>query len=1769
MAEQVLVADLRIGLTQFDADLKKAIAAAESASEEISKAFDKVGTNVRSLPTEVKKLNDSLKKTADASEKAAAASQKQSTALSTLKGALGALGLHVTAQQMVQFALNTVKAAEALASIEQQFTLLTGSQKAAKEEMAFIRAETDRLALSTLEGAKGYARLANAAKGTKLEGEGVRQVFIGLNTVTRALRLSQEEYGRVLNQVTQIIAKGKIQTEELMTLAESGIPIYTMLAKSMGVSAETLSDMLQKGKVSSQALILLVGEIQKKYDELAEQAANTIPAQIERGWNKILQETTDVVQGILKSGELLRAFKFDGNNFDIFPDKEVVTANVDFIMRQFLAIDLIIREVWKRAGQGIVEFFETAREKLAALNEFMQNIPGMKWAQEQFKAITGSLDQVAEKTDKTKTAMGKTKDFFTAIFGGDGQAAIRAWNGLVSEGLEKFGQEMPPPIDSEKMAADAQKANEELLKLQEQAKKDLARVDDKARDDKFAKDIESESAALDEILKLHEDARRAQAQLDRKVASDMADIASNISTRLSEDAAKVEQMVEEFENTGVPTKGVLNLEWEINEKAKQDLNKTIEDMKKNVRESMATTISDAIKGDLDNIQDAAELIKGIFADVFANIASEVIAKNVMDPLLDKFKGLLAKMKGIATGQGGTSGGGVASGQGFLGSNMSGGQFAGNAGGAIGAGVGVGMGVSNMAGGGKTGGALGGVAGGAMAGAMIGLAFGGVGAIIGAAAGAIVGGVMGYLAAKDPVKTSLRMQTTAGEPVSSENGARNISPFGVISLFEGSKASQEVSQAATLAISEIDSGIAKMLDSRQREIVQNYFRSAVPEGLQVESKDVGDAIAKGIQQRLYHALTALEGEGVAKNVVGELYTATSENIQGIQARAMEALDILATISDFKAGDLSQTAQQIKSINEEFQNLTDRATVLGLPTEEIAAEQQRQLTKITKDFNQDISDAILGITDPVKLEFEQLERMQAERRQNAIDAGADLAQLDKLDKLEREELEKRHQENLTTITEAGQKQREAAIANIFQAIYAIEDPLKAALLSVQQQVAVFQAQVDQGLIPQSLVDRYEASATDKVWEDERRRKEEEAQAVEDFNQDIYNSILGLKDANAAELAEMDRMHAERYQKAMEMGADLNAVAELNHSERLAKEKEHQDELTAAQEQGQQQREDALGNVFMMIWQIEDPFRAVMLSIEQQLAQLQAQVDQGLIPQSLVDRWYAAATSDALEKERKRRADEAQMVEDFNQDIYNSILGMTDASAAELAQLDRDNQERLDRAIAIGGDIAAVEQYNNMLREDLLQEHEDRKTAAIEQGQRDQENATNNILRAIYGITDPFQAALLDVQMQVAQFQAQVDQGLIPQSLVDRYNEVATAQVYQQERDRKAREAEQRKREAERLAEQKRREAEQRRREAEQRREQKRREAEQRKREAQQRAEQKKREAEQRKREAEQKKREQEQEAERRRQAKLQFNAALWGFTDPFKVSMQEINEQVREFRQMTKDGIVPKYAVDMFERLAIASLEVDRAVQALSGGSGSPIEQIGEAFEDFIRAGSPQSQAAEELATLQERFSGLVESAKILGLETAALEWSYTQQAKAIREKAIDAINKEMDAKKEQLKQIDDFLASMRISDVLPERMRLGESRKQFGQALGSGDVQKAVSAAQEYLNIAQEQFGSTSQFFAARNEVERLLTNMQEQQARNIEAEREKLILREERELEQVQISRTSVDFLRRISTDNSATSRGIIQLIGIAKTQSEEAVQTRQLLLRLAAKIKA
>jgi tape measure domain-containing protein len=56
------------------------------------------------------------------------------------------------------------------------------------------------------------------------------------------------------NAYTKVLLKGKTSLEEINMIAEAGVPIYTELAATMGVSVSTLTDMSSKGEISADNL---------------------------------------------------------------------------------------------------------------------------------------------------------------------------------------------------------------------------------------------------------------------------------------------------------------------------------------------------------------------------------------------------------------------------------------------------------------------------------------------------------------------------------------------------------------------------------------------------------------------------------------------------------------------------------------------------------------------------------------------------------------------------------------------------------------------------------------------------------------------------------------------------------------------------------------------------------------------------------------------------------------------------------------------------------------------------------------------------------------------------------------------------------------------------------------------------------------------------------------------------------------------------------------------------------------------------------------------------------------------------------------------------------------------------------------------------------------------------------------------------------------------------------------------------------------------------
>lgn len=127
---------------------------------------------------------------------------------------------------------------------------VTGSQEAAKREMAFVRAEAKRLGIEIGAATNSYVGLAASAKGTALEGPKTREVWSAVAESMARLGKSSAETDGALLAVSQMMSKGVVSAEELRGQLGERLPgAFQVAARAMGTTTKGLGEMLEAGEV--------------------------------------------------------------------------------------------------------------------------------------------------------------------------------------------------------------------------------------------------------------------------------------------------------------------------------------------------------------------------------------------------------------------------------------------------------------------------------------------------------------------------------------------------------------------------------------------------------------------------------------------------------------------------------------------------------------------------------------------------------------------------------------------------------------------------------------------------------------------------------------------------------------------------------------------------------------------------------------------------------------------------------------------------------------------------------------------------------------------------------------------------------------------------------------------------------------------------------------------------------------------------------------------------------------------------------------------------------------------------------------------------------------------------------------------------------------------------------------------------------------------------------------------------------------------------------
>jgi len=184
-----------------------------------------------------------------------------------------AAGLAVIGAALMAAGLKSVKMAGDLEQTKIAFTTMLGSAEAAD---AFIRQLYDFAAKTPFE-IEGLSTAARQLLAFGFQAEEIIPMMESIGNAVSGLGGGAFEIQRVTRALGQMQAKGKVSAEEMMQLAELGIPVWDILAQKIGVSIPEAMDMASKGAISaSQGITALIEGMNDRFPDMMEKQSESL-----------------------------------------------------------------------------------------------------------------------------------------------------------------------------------------------------------------------------------------------------------------------------------------------------------------------------------------------------------------------------------------------------------------------------------------------------------------------------------------------------------------------------------------------------------------------------------------------------------------------------------------------------------------------------------------------------------------------------------------------------------------------------------------------------------------------------------------------------------------------------------------------------------------------------------------------------------------------------------------------------------------------------------------------------------------------------------------------------------------------------------------------------------------------------------------------------------------------------------------------------------------------------------------------------------------------------------------------------------------------------------------------------------------------------------------------------------------------------------------------------------------------------------------------------
>lgn len=239
-------------------------------------------------------------------------------------------------------------------SAEASFTTMLGTMEKSKAFVESLREVSNGSPLRLTEVMDSAKQLL----GFGMNADQAKASLIAMNKAVLAQGGGSEQFRRIGLVLGQISAKGKVSAEELLQLAEAGIPANKILQEQLGLTAKQVANIGNEGVPAAAGLWALTKGWNETFGKAAENARGTFKiqtAQMRKDWEQFQRVTTEPL------------FKYLNKN--VLPDvSKALTNATKTASRKDLTTEQKVRIGWKGVKRDLGPLAKELKQGIDSLH---------------------------------------------------------------------------------------------------------------------------------------------------------------------------------------------------------------------------------------------------------------------------------------------------------------------------------------------------------------------------------------------------------------------------------------------------------------------------------------------------------------------------------------------------------------------------------------------------------------------------------------------------------------------------------------------------------------------------------------------------------------------------------------------------------------------------------------------------------------------------------------------------------------------------------------------------------------------------------------------------------------------------------------------------------------------------------------------------------------------------------------------------------------------------------------------------------------------------------------------------------------------------------------------------------------------------------------------------------------------------------------------------------------------------------------------------------